>query len=333
MSILDEFDFIKKIKPNKHHQSSILIKGIGDDAALYSGNKDVEEIVCMDTMVEEVHFSQQTMTPFDIGYKAVAVNISDIAAMGGTPLFYLVSIAVPTKWSEDEVMEIYKGMNAIAEEYKIDLIGGDTVSSKNELVITVTVIGRVKKDKHLLRSNAKPGDIVFVTGYLGDSAAGLNILLKLESLTDINALSDNEKYLISRHQQPTPQVEVGQLLLEFPRIALNDISDGVASEANEIAEDSDVKIIIDYDKLPISSALQAYQHENKQEWILSGGEDFELIGTIDPKYWNSIVKIMNEHGHHVYSVGEVLPGPSEVILKQGTETSTLTKKGYNHFKK
>lgn len=328
LSVQDEFSFINSITPKKYKQPH-LVAGIGDDAALYSGNNDVEEIVCMDTMIEEVHFNRQTMKPFHIGYKALASNISDIAAMGGVPNFYLVSIAIPKHWPDTELLEIYKGMEALADRYQMDLIGGDTVSSKHSLVITVTVIGRVLKGRHLLRKNAKANDIVFATGSLGDSMAGLELLLK--SGVDFN-FSKNEQALVTRHQLPEPRVEIGQILAKFPRVALNDVSDGIASELNEIASASDVTIVIEAEKLPKSSQITSFSEDQQLHWMLNGGEDYELVGTVSEEDWIEIKKECEQKNYSITKIGYVTNGPAKVLIKQGDQMNLLQKLGFNHFK-
>ncbi|WP_349409257.1 thiamine-phosphate kinase [Pseudalkalibacillus sp. SCS-8] len=322
----DEFDWIKSITPSKHFQSS-LIEGIGDDAALVRTEAGMDDILCVDTMVESVHFSRQTMTPYHIGYKALAVNISDVAAMGGAPKFYLVSIGIPDKWSESELQQIYQGMAAIAETYEVDLIGGDTVSTKGPLVISVTIVGRVQEDRKLLRKNARPGDIVFLTGPVGVSAAGLECLLNDEQPSRIN------KKLIRAHQMPMPQVEAGLLLSESGyRIALNDISDGLASEAHEIAEASQVGIKIDAERLPTIQEFRSFSKAQVLDWMLYGGEDFQLVGTVSSKDWQSLKKLFDENDQSIYRIGEVIEGPSMVKLIRGKEVYEIEKKGFNHFK-
>ncbi|MCH1627442.1 thiamine-phosphate kinase [Fredinandcohnia sp. SECRCQ15] len=323
----DEFDFIEQIKPKKIYQSS-LIEGIGDDAALIHQKPEMEQIICMDTMVEGIHFTTATMSPYQIGYKALAVNISDIAAMGGIPTFYLVSIAIPKCWDEQELLSIYDGMAMLANKYKMDLIGGDTVSTADCLTITVTVIGEIEKDKHLLRSNAKPGDIVFVTGTVGDSAAGLDVLLHNED----KVFSETEKILVYKHQFPQPRVEIGRMLAALPRVSLNDISDGIASEANEIAKASQVVFSIDEDCLPLSKAIREYNNSRSIEWALYGGEDFELIGTMPKSDWENIYKQCDEKGFIITKIGTVSEGPQKVLLNKKDKSYILDKKGYNHFK-
>ncbi|HET7578756.1 MAG TPA: thiamine-phosphate kinase [Bacillales bacterium] len=318
----DEFSFIHQITPKRSSQPS-LIHGIGDDAALFAGEDGFEEIVCMDTMVEGIHFTRQTMSPFDIGYKALAVNVSDIAAMGGMPTYYLVSVAVPQSWG-DELKEVYQGMADLAKAHEMDLIGGDTVSAETAFVLTVTVLGRVEKGRHLLRSSAKPGDLVFVTGPLGDSAAGLSLLLKNGRA---HPFSNDQQKLIRAHQRPVPQVKAGRILSALStRIALNDVSDGIASEANEIAEASGVTLVLDYEKLPRSKVLRTFSTEKQREWVLFGGEDFQLIGTVPETKARKL-----EKQFPVTFIGTVEEGEAEVILKENGQIKRLERKGFNHF--
>jgi len=327
MALQDEFHFIDQIKPKRVAQSG-LIAGIGDDAALFRPTQDMEQVICMDTMVEGVHFTSQTMDPFQVGYKALAVNISDIAAMGGIPTYYLVSIAIPKEWNETDLLSIYEGMAMLADRYKMDLIGGDTVSIAETLVITVTVLGEVEKDTHLLRSHAQPGDIVFVTGSVGDSAAGLNLLL--HNGKD-HSFTEPEKTLIHKHQYPKPRVEMGRLLSTFQRVSLNDISDGLASETNEIAKASGVTLTIDFDKIPFSEAILDQYKDRALEFALYGGEDFELIGTMAASDWAILEKKAKKYGYVLSKIGTVSEGGPAVFLNRGKELQKLEMKGYNHF--
>ncbi|MGD6834627.1 thiamine-phosphate kinase [Sutcliffiella halmapala] len=323
MAVSDEFGFIRSISPESlFHQDKIV--GIGDDAAIVGVDEGFESVVCVDTMVEEVHFSPQTMKSYDIGYKALAANISDIAAMGGIPLYYLVSISIPKDWPEEELLAIYKGMKDLGDRYRMDLIGGDTTSGK-ALVLSVFVIGKVEKGKRLLRSNAKTGDVVFVSGTLGDSAAGLDVLLQNHS---------GWSELIRKHQNPAPQVELGRILTEFDRVALNDVSDGIASELIEIAEASHVDIVINKDTLPLSTSMVQYKEEKALKWALTGGEDFELVGTIGAGDWSLLQKRCQDEDIRLTRIGEVMAsGNGQVFMRDEDSKVLLKKEGYNHFLK
>ncbi|WP_078429384.1 thiamine-phosphate kinase [Alkalihalobacterium alkalinitrilicum] len=325
----DEFSFINKITPKRLNQQE-LICGIGDDAALYRIDGDYDEVICVDTMVEDIHFRSDTMSSFHIGYKALAVNISDIAAMGGIPLFYLVSIAIPKKWDEKELFDLYEGMKKLAVQYEMDLIGGDTVSTNDKLVISVTVIGKVEKGRRLLRNKAKPGDVVFITGHVGSSAAGLHFLFQK---TRDGLFTVAEKELLQAHQMPEPQVKAGRVLARSNcRLSLNDISDGLASEANEIAEASGVSLVIEKNKIPMSPFIDAVPIEKHLEWALFGGEDFQLIGTIAEVEWVKVQKQLIDEGITASVVGKVIEGKPQVFLQTDENLVELKKEGYNHFK-
>lgn len=323
----DEFDFIRSIKP-AYTVRKELIEGIGDDAALYRIGSEWDEIACVDTMVEGIHFTKDTMSPEQIGRKALAVNISDIAAMGGLPLFYLVSISVPKSgWSEEELKQVYKGMQALGQEYEMDMIGGDTVSSRSEFTLSVTVIGKVERDRKLLRKNARAGDIVFLTGKVGESAAGLSYLLGDNKVENAHANS----YILA-HQEPTPHVKAGRLLsMSGLQVSLNDVSDGIASEANELAEASKVSIVFNEELIPIPEGFDAYSSEQRLDWILYGGEDFVLIGTVSEEDWEQVQQTFQEHDQPIYKIGCVEEGSSSVYLVNKENKFILDKKGYNHF--
>lgn len=328
MAIADEFAFIRKLIPPRVHQSG-LVEGIGDDGAIIQTSASEKQVICVDTMVEGVHFTKLTMDPFQVGYKALAANISDVAAMGGRPMFYLVSIAIPQTWSEEELLLLYKGMQALADSHQMDLIGGDTVSTPAALNLTVTVIGTMEDGNPLYRKNAIPGDLVFVSGHPGDSAAGLALLLER---TRNGAFSDIEQQLVRKHQLPQPRVELGRILSRFHRIALNDISDGLASEAFEIAEASSVSLVIEAEKLPFSDELQEYNRNNALKWALYGGEDYELLGTCPPSDWDMLKRSCKEKGIPITTIGSVIDGKGSVYLRRNGRDEHLEKKGYNHFK-
>jgi len=330
MSIQDEFEFIQNIRPTQKYRKNLVV-GIGDDAAVISPAENYEQVICIDTMVEGIHFTKSTMSPFDVGYKSVAINLSDIAAMGAIPKYYLVSISIPQSWSQNELYELYEGMNEIANEFRLDLIGGDTVSSKHQLVVTVTVIGEVEKGKAVLRRQAKPGDVVFVTGTLGDSAAGLHLLLHQEKNSITN---DDYQFLAFRHQRPSPRVKVGREVSKLERASLNDISDGIASELNEIAEASNVSILIHHHLLPLSDSLQKFQYEFMYDWVLFGGEDFELVGTTSKESFEVLKQACEKEGIQITQIGEVLHSENVgVIINVNGKHEVLQKRGYNHFKK
>lgn len=324
---MDEFSFIQSIKPEYYRQSS-LIKGIDDDAAVFRpSGRDI--VTAVDTMVEGIHFTRETMAPEQIGYRVLAANISDLAAMGSTPAFYMVSITIPSSWSQEELERIYVGMKRLGDSYHMDLIGGDTVSG-NELSISVTVIGMVQKGKARYRSTAKAGDILFVTGTLGDSRAGLEWLLNPKGQA-----SEDHTYLMQRHQTPVPRVSFASYLSDLERMTLNDVSDGIANEAREIAEASDVDLFIDLKALPFSESIQNVYPDHYVDWGLSGGEDFELLGAVAEKDWSQVLRAAEQSGVTVSKIGHVQAkeGPEPVVkVNKSGEWENLTSSGYTHLK-
>ncbi|MRH44876.1 thiamine-phosphate kinase [Aquibacillus halophilus] len=324
---MDEFEFIKSIQQKSYVQPS-LIKGIGDDAAVFRQSYQ-DTVMAVDTFVENIHFSRKTMHPFHVGYRVLAANISDMAAMGCDPAYYLISIVIPESWAEDELSEIYRGMKEIATEYKMDLIGGDTVSG-NELVISVTIVGFVAKGSSRYRSSAQDNDKVFVTGTLGDSAAGYYLLTN-ESDGEIGGYD----YFVNRHRMPKPRIAFAKWLESLSRISLNDISDGIGNEAAEIAEASKVSIHLDYSKIPYHHDLEYFTQEQQKKWKLFGGEDFELIGTVSEKEWPLVVEAGKQTNTKVTEIGYVkdnVHSNNSVFLYEDSKVTKLDKLGYTHLK-
>lgn len=327
MNVLDEFELIQSIVPKQYKQSS-LVKGIGDDAAVFNP-EGYEVVTAVDTFVDGVHFTKSTMALEDIGYRALAANLSDLAAMGSTPKFYLVSIVIPNGWHVSEIQEIFKGMRELASLYNVDLIGGDTVSGK-ELCISITVIGYALANQIRYRHLAKVDDVVFVTGTLGDSRAGLQLLLN----QNMQNYSEFE-YFINRHRRPTPRLHFSQQLGHLKRIAFDDISDGIASEANELAVASNVDILLMDELIPTHPLLAKIESNGTDNWKYVGGEDFELLGTVCASDFAEVKRIANETNTMVTEIGKVCKRKHTepvVILDRNGHLEKLEKKGYTHLK-
>ncbi|MCF6093741.1 thiamine-phosphate kinase [Microaerobacter geothermalis] len=329
---MDEFSLIKRLTSRGKSDPQVKV-GIGDDAAVVSIHPRHDLILCCDGMSEHIHFQRDTMLPREIGYKALASNLSDIAAMGGIPKFALVTLSVPPAWSTKELEEIYEGIFDLAQAFKISVIGGDTIRTTKDLHLSVTVAGEVEKDKYLLRSTARPGDKLFITGYLGESAAGLHYLLAHGRK---NVGIDDKYYpLVKAHTQPFPQLIAGRILQQTGIHALNDISDGLASESWEIAESSGVSLILYEDQIPISPLLETYGKTygiSPLDCILYGGEDYQLVGTFPSCLEKILVNQFQQAGFDLFIVGEVKEGPMKVVLidRNGNE-NMIEKRGYNHF--
>ena len=318
---LDEFALIDKLTQHSIYNPTYVKVGVGDDCAVYDTPCDVDQLVSTDMMVEGIHFSESTTAPFDVGYRLGAANISDIAAMGGTPRHMVVSIAVPKGRHTSYVEEVYQGLHDICAEYSVNIIGGDTVSTEGPFVISATVFGDVPTNQSVLRSGAQDGDAVFITNYLGLSYVGLHSLLE-----------GREDFPVSRsvHQRPIPHVECGIIARDLGATSMNDISDGLSSELNEIANASQVTIFIDESALPIHPEVQAYCESHQMSPYLpmwTGGEDFQLVGTIPAE--------MAEHlpTETFTIIGYVKAGNAQVLVDRDGQWMRVEPKGYNHLDK
>ena len=316
---IDEFTLIDRLTQHSIYNPTYVKVGIGDDCAVYNTPSDVDQLVSTDMMVEGIHFSDSTMAPFDVGYRLGAANISDIAAMGGTPRHMVVSIAVPEGRDTSYVEEVYNGLCNICADCDVNIIGGDTVSTEGPFVISATVFGDVPTNQSVLRSGAQDGDVVFITNYLGLSYVGLHSLLE-----------GSEDYPVSQsvHQRPIPHVECGIIARDLGATSMNDISDGLSSELNEIAKASQVTIYIDESILPIHPEVQAYCESHKMSPYLpmwTGGEDFQLVGTIPADK-------AEELPTDIFTIiGCVKAGSAQVLVNRDGQWMTVEPKGYNHL--
>jgi thiamine-monophosphate kinase len=336
---VDEFALIRLLTERKlpnEGQSGVFV-GIGDDAAVAAVSPGFHLVLSCDTMVQETHFKKTTMKCTDIGYKAMASSISDMAAMGAIPRYALVSLSTHKETPVQELQELYDGLYECAEQFDVAVVGGDTTSTSGVLTVSVTIIGEVEPGKALLRSAARLGDVVFITGCLGSSAAGLDYLLtQNRDANGVLAPSIQIAQLMAAHQRPQPQVKAGRLLLQSGLChALNDISDGLASEAWEIAEASGCGIRLQEKAIPIEPSLQAYadeQGKQAMEWIMYGGEDYQLLGTVPADQAAALQAEFQQRGLCLYVIGEVTSGKTGVeLLRADGVLLAIEKKGYNHF--
>ena len=273
-------------------------------------------------MVQNSHFIiGQTATWHDVGFKAVASNLSDIAAMGAVPTHIVLSTALAPQMDVDDVIDMYRGIKDICRTYEVNILGGDTVMSKEGVVITVAAFGEIEAGKALLRSGAQAGDVIAVSHTIGDSAGGLDVLL---------AGQDGYEHLKKAHQYPEPQISLGRLLVQHHCHSLNDISDGLASEANEIAKASGVELVIDRDQVPTSRELKAWAAASgKDIWkfVFNGGEDYELVFTMAPDDFQALQAVYPA----VTPIGTVRQGPGRVLLRHDGGEQILPPTGWTHF--
>ena len=312
--------------------------GIGDDAAVIDGGEE-SILLCTDMLTEGVHFDLSYTPLQHLGYKAVVVNVSDIAAMNGRPEQIVVSLGLSNRFSVEAIDTLYEGIRAACKNYNVDLVGGDITSSASGLVISIAAIGKVKKDKVVYRSGAKENDIVCVTGDLGGAFLGLQILERDKQVFLVNPEMkpqlENFEYMVGRQLKPEARTDIVYELAELgiQPTSMIDISDGLASELLHISKNSGVGIKIFEDKIPIDTKVyETAAIELKIDPItcaLNGGEDYELLFTINQ---TDFEKIKNHQDIHF--IGHVHDNANQnlLITKQGTPIP-ITAQGWNHFKK
>lgn len=312
-----EFGLIERIKSKIKLYSKDVVAGIGDDAAVLEYDKIFYLLFTTDMLVENDHFSLEYSTPEQIGMKAIEQNVSDIAAMGGLPKFAVVSLALPDNIDVKSVDKMYDGINKKAAKYKIDIVGGNITHSK-EIVINVAMLGFVEKKYLALRNGAKIGDLIFCSGDVGASTAGLELLrhnLKGSS--------------IKNHLEPVCRLDLAGKLVKIGINSMIDVSDGVASEVKHICHESNVGAVIYADKIPISKSTiidAKKSNKNPLDFALYGGEDFELVFTADKNKLNQLRK------YDVTVIGKILNKKGGIKIVKNNKTLKF-ESGFDHFKR
>ncbi len=334
LDTLGEFGLIDLIQVPCYEPDTVIL-GRGDDCAVLPFDEKFYQVLSCDLLVEDVHFIRGSITPQELGYKAVAVNLSDVAAMGGKPLHILLSLALPPDYTVEEWQGFYQGVDEICRKYGVNVIGGDTTSSPDKLTINVTVVGQVEHQHLHLRSHAKPGDVVFTTGTLGGSRAGLELFLRKDN--SILLTEEQIEHLRTCHCKPEPCCEEIAVLNQIAGIelhALNDISDGLLSECREIAEASKATLILRPECVPVNESctvLAEQLNTDGLEWAMTGGEDYQLVGTMAEERVEEICRQYEEKtGKKLTIIGFVEAGSGVYLLKNG-KRYPAEQHGYNHF--
>lgn len=319
---MGEFDLIKRYFSRKSLQNDVSLS-VGDDCAITSIPSGYQLAITTDTLVEGTHFLP-SISPADLAYKSVAVNLSDLAAMGATPAWVSLALTLP-EIKEAWLAEFSQSLFAILDRYGVSLIGGDT--TKGSLSITFTAQGFLPENQGLFRHQAKVGDWIFVSGFLGDSAAGLDLLLKNRKIEN-----ESDRYLIQRHLRPTPRVELGLALRSFSCCAL-DISDGLLADLEHILERSQVGAEIYLENLPLSRHLcTQYEQTQAEKFALTGGEDYELCFTVSEEKREEMEQVLRSQGIKVTCIGKILPQTNGLnLLKNGEKVALPAHCGFDHF--
>jgi thiamine-monophosphate kinase len=327
---LGEFGLIGRIEA-RFPQLAPPELGIGDDAAIISPSAGMQLVVSTDLLAEGVHFDSSYGSAYLLGRKALAVNLSDLAAMGATPRWFFLSLAIPAGFPLEEIETMLDGMAELAGEHRCILAGGDTCSSKSGLVLSVTVMGEQRPDLLVKRSGARQGDDVWVTGTLGDSALGLKILQERTVHPDAAAV----QHLLARHLDPVPRVQFGSGLGSAGlATAMIDISDGLLADLGHICRQSGCGAVLQLASIPRSTMFNTLTaSDSKVPWHLAvaGGEDYELCFTADPARRPAILELAKKSGIPATIVGIVTnSGQVQAMLPDGSEL-TPSHSGYKHF--
>jgi len=326
---LGEFAFIERIQ-KRFPASEKIPLGIGDDAAAISCSAKKLTLLTTDTLIEKTHFDRAYCTFFQVGYKAVSVNLSDIAAMGGTPRFFLISLGLPPDIQISDLDALYRGIAKASREAGIHLVGGNTTATQGNFFISITLVGEVSPLKLIRRSGANEGDLLYVTGTLGDAAAGLE-LLKNEK--DQRSFSK----LVHRHKQPRARVKEGLLLAgQGIASAMIDISDGLTADLGHMMKQSQVGAELQLTQIPISPALKRYALKTEAkalDFALYGGEDYELLFSVTEKKVQKLEGLIEEGLIQAVQIGKMISKKRGLVGRNRKDGLTNIKpKGYDHFR-
>jgi thiamine-monophosphate kinase len=335
---LGEFELIAHLTSGLASHEDVRL-GVGDDCAIMDLGGDQLLLATCDSQVEGVHFTLQTSSPEQIGRKALAVNLSDIAAMGGVPRFALVSLLIPSHLSLEILEEIYRGLRQEAEHFATTIVGGNIAraGSGSSLTIDITLLGSVMRDRAITRSGARPDDLLCVTGYLGDSAAGLFTLLHPERTYSPGARDQ----VCAVHRTPHPRIAEGRILSQFgPQVitSMLDVSDGLSGDLAHLCERSQVGVRVELARLPLSPAIHTIAYEAGQDpwqWALHGGEDYELLFTVARGYEQEVIEaVQAATGTLVTVIGSMLPLEERLwLLHSDGHQENLCPQGWDHLRK
>jgi thiamine-monophosphate kinase len=330
--VATERELIERIAAAASRRSDDVILGIGDDAAIIRTSSDRWWLVTTDSQVEDVHFKLDYTPARLLGHKALAVNLSDIAAMGGTPRFALLSLALPKTIEPSFVDELLAGMLALADQHTTILIGGDIAGSGDGVKITMTLIGECPARRAGRRDGAGPGDLIYVTGTLGLSAIGLRLLQRGYRYAD--DLPAEIKRAILAHLAPTPRLDIGRYLAEREMAhAMIDISDGLSTDLFHLCEASRVGAVVYGNKVPVATGIPQGVEAGGLENALNGGEDYELLFTVakDRAAWIEEARAACADVP-ITHIGEIIDEPGRMFLDREGALESLLPRGYDHLR-
>jgi thiamine-monophosphate kinase len=332
---LGELGLIRRIRASADAGAAGVRTGIGDDTAVLEPTASRLLLATTDLLIEHVHFRRSTAAPADIGWKALAVNISDIAAMGGVPRWALVGLAVPEDTDPAEVDQLYAGMREAGAPHGVAVVGGDTSAAPGGMMIAVTLLGEHAGTPRL-RSGARPGDVVAVTGALGRSTAGLR-LLEAGSSGGGTIPPAAAKALVQAHRRPVPRVREGQWLGGQPAVhGMLDLSDGLATDLGHLCRESGVGGVVRVDRIPIGDDVRQAARalgEDALAWAVSGGEDYELLVSLEPGAAKEVCRGLEATtGTPLTIVGEITRADGDPVFVDERGAVVPVGHGYEHFR-
>ena len=326
-----EDDLVRLIRELARRRAPGLLTGIGDDCAVLETRAGTSLLVTTDLLIENVHFRRRWAEPADVGAKALAVNVSDIAAMGGVPRWALVGLACPEGTGADEVEAFYEGALAVADEHGVAIVGGDTSASPGGWLVSVTVLGDAVRP--VLRSTARPGDVIAVTGTLGRAAAGLAVLERETAPRDVDAAVLDD--VTAAHLRPRARVAEGRCLAAGGVTAMMDLSDGLATDLGRLVTESGTGARVDVEALPIAAATRAVADAldvDPVDWATGGGEDYELLVICESASFARLREgLANATGTALTAVGEIVVGSGTRWL-DGRGRAVAVAPGFEHFR-
>lgn len=327
---IGEFELIDLIRKKIYTEDKRVVLNIGDDAAILRGSKNKLLVFTTDTLMEKVHFDLKYCSYRDVGWKSMAANLSDIAAMGGIPLAGIISLGISSRTKVEDILKLYSGLKTLSSRFKCPIVGGDVFSSK-ELVIAISLLGEVEKNLFKTRSGAKVGDLICVTGDLGEAEACLRFLRSSLGKKKIHLNNS----IIKKHLIPYPRIEESRLLVKNLKItSMIDISDGLSSDLYHLCEESNKGALIYADKIPISQKTREtckLLNLSPLNLALSSGEEYELLFTLSPEEEKKLLKVTRGK-FQVSIIGKIKNIKEGVkILDRDGKIKYLKKTGYRHF--
>ncbi|NVK32830.1 MAG: thiamine-phosphate kinase [Rhodobacteraceae bacterium] len=325
-----EFELIKRyFAPLATDAGSLELK---DDAAVYTPLEGNELVLTKDMLAADVHFFESD-PPEAVAAKALRVNLSDLAAKGATARSYLLGLALPHDWSPSWVERFASGLKGDQSAFDVTLVGGDTIHSGKNLMVSITAIGETRKGAAVRRNGARPGDLLYVTGTIGDAAAGLKERLEPGFAAKYCLSEEETRHILDRYLLPQPRVKIAEVVRRYASAAM-DISDGLISDAGHMARASGCQLSFRLEDIPFSSALKTLRLASRDTFLkcLNGGDDYEILVAVPRNVSSAFEAVARKTGCQISAIGEVSAGDASVILSDnGTDISAATIPGFQHF--